>query len=107
MDGFAFNSAVLGLVHSMAHPLSAHCGIPHGVANAIALPYVMDYNLDACPDKFARIAGAMGLPVADLDNAAAGKAAVEFVKKLCSELSIPALSQRAEEHAAQAGPGRH
>ncbi|MDD2336238.1 MAG: iron-containing alcohol dehydrogenase, partial [Geobacteraceae bacterium] len=91
MAGFAFTNAVLGLVHSIAHPLSAHCGLPHGVANAIGLPYVMEYNALTVPARFKDIAVAMGIDVTGLSDVAAAQAAVELVKNLNKELEIPTL----------------
>lgn len=91
MAGFAFNSAVLGLVHSIAHPLSAHFHLPHGVANAIGLPYVMEYNAQTAPARFKEIAAAMGIDVTGMSDAAAAQAAVELVKNFNKELEIPTL----------------
>lgn len=93
MAGFAFNSAVLGLVHSIAHPLSAHLHLPHGVANAIGLPYVMEFNAEAVPARFRAIAMAMGIDVTGVSNEAAACAAVDRVKQLNSELAIPTLRE--------------
>lgn len=59
--GFAFNSAILGLVHGVAHPLGAHFGIPHGVANATMLPYVIEYNGDSCIEKIKVIGEILGI----------------------------------------------
>lgn len=58
--GFAFNNADLGLVHGIAHTLSAHHGLPHGVANALVLPYVMEYNAKKIPEKYKELGEAMG-----------------------------------------------
>ena len=58
--GFAFNNADLGLVHGIAHTLSAHHGLPHGVANALVLPYVMEYNAQQFPEKYKELGEAMG-----------------------------------------------
>jgi alcohol dehydrogenase class IV len=91
MAGFAFTNAVLGLVHSIAHPLSAHFHLPHGVANAIGLPYVMEYNALTVPAKFKDIAVAMGIDVTGMSDAAAAQAAVDLVKNLNKELEIPTL----------------
>jgi alcohol dehydrogenase class IV len=91
MAGFAFNSAVLGLVHSIAHPLSAHFHLPHGVANAIGLPYVMEYNALTAPARFRDIAVAMGIDVTGMSDAAAAQAAVNLVKGFNKELEIPTL----------------
>lgn len=89
--GYAFNSAVLGLVHSIAHPLSVHCGLPHGVANAACLPHVMNYNAPEALDRMKDIALAMGLDVAGKTPQEAAKLAVQAVKDLSKELNIPTL----------------
>lgn len=59
--GFAFSNANLGLVHGIAHTLSAHFHLPHGIANASVLPYVMEYNAASCPEKMEELAKAIGL----------------------------------------------
>ena len=61
ITGFSFSNANLGLVHGIAHTLSAHFGLAHGMANACVLPYVMRYNAMACPDKMIDLAKAIGL----------------------------------------------
>lgn len=61
ITGFSFSNANLGLVHGIAHTLSAHFGLAHGMANACVLPYVMRYNAKACPDKMIDLAKAIGL----------------------------------------------
>lgn len=61
--GFGFSNANLGLVHGIAHTLSAHFHLAHGVANATVLPYVMEYNADSCPKKMVDLAKAIDLPV--------------------------------------------
>lgn len=61
--GFGFSNANLGLVHGIAHTLSAHFHLAHGVANATVLPYVMEYNGDSCPEKMVNLAKAIDLPV--------------------------------------------
>lgn len=93
MAGFAFTNAVLGLVHSIAHPLSAHFNLPHGVANAIGLPYVMEYNMASAPARFRDIAVALGIDVTGMSDAAAAQAAVDLVKSLNKELEIPTLKE--------------
>lgn len=92
MAGFAFNSAVLGLAHSIAHPLSAHFHLPHGVANAIVLPYVMAYNAPVAPQKFRRIAQAMGIDTQGLGDEDAATAAVRKVTALNAVLGMPRLT---------------
>lgn len=61
--GFGFSNANLGLVHGIAHTLSAHFHLAHGVANATVLPYVMEYNADSCPEKMVNLAKAIDLPI--------------------------------------------
>lgn len=62
ITGFSFSNANLGLVHGIAHTLSAHFGLAHGMANATVLPYVMRYNAESCPEKMVKLAEAIGLP---------------------------------------------
>ena len=88
--GMGFSNVGLGIVHSMAHPLGALYDTPHGVANAIILPTVMEYNAPATGEKYRNIAKAMGVDGVDgmtLDEAR--KAAVNAVKKLSKDVSIP------------------
>ena len=67
--GFGFSNANLGLVHGIAHTLSAHFHLAHGVANATVPPYVMEYNADSCPEKMVDLAKAINLPVSgDLEK---------------------------------------
>lgn len=61
--GFAFSNANLGLVHAIAHTLSAHFGLAHGVANAAVLPYVIEFNAASCPEKMIKLAETVGLHV--------------------------------------------
>ncbi len=89
--GMGFSNVGLGIVHSMAHPLGALYDTPHGVANAIILPAVMEYNAPESGDKYRDIAKAMG--VADTEKMSveeARKAAIDAVKKLSSDVGIPA-----------------
>ncbi len=87
--GMAFSNVGLGCVHSMAHPLGARYDIAHGVANALLLPIVMEFNMPACEVKYCRIAEAMGVDVSGMSTAEGAKAAVEAVKKLSLDLKIP------------------
>ena len=87
--GMAFSNVGLGCVHSMAHPLGARFDIAHGVANALLLPTVMEFNMPACELKYGRIARAMGVDVTGMDTKAAAQAAVDAVKKLSLDLGIP------------------
>ena len=88
--GMGFSNVGLGIVHSMAHPLGALYDTPHGVANAIILPAVMEYNASSTGDKYRDIAKAMGVrDTAEMTIEAARKAAVDAVKKLSSDVGIP------------------
>ncbi len=89
--GMGFSNVGLGIVHSMAHPLGAVYDTPHGVANAIILPTVMEYNAPATGEKYRAIAKAMGVCGVDamtLDEAR--KAAIDAVKQLSADVGIPA-----------------
>ena len=88
--GMGFSNVGLGIVHSMAHPLGALYDTPHGVANAIILPTVMEYNAPATGTKYKDIAEAMGVDTTGMDQEAYRKAAVDSVKKLSQDVGIPA-----------------
>lgn len=89
--GMGFSNVGLGIVHSMAHPLGALYDTPHGVANAIILPTVMEYNAEATGDKYRNIAKAMGVEGTDkMTEAEYRKAAIDAVKKLSNDVGIPA-----------------
>lgn len=88
--GMGFSNVGLGIVHSMAHPLGALYDTPHGVANAIILPTVMEYNAEATGDKYKYIAQAMG--VAGTDSMSVEeyrKAAINAVRQLSEDVGIP------------------
>lgn len=87
--GMAFSNVGLGCVHSMAHPLGARFDIPHGVANALLLPIVMEYNLPAAVKKYGDIARAMGVDTTGMTDEEAARAAVAAVKRLSLDLHIP------------------
>ncbi|MBQ3590029.1 MAG: iron-containing alcohol dehydrogenase, partial [Clostridia bacterium] len=87
--GMAFSNVGLGCVHSMAHPLGARYDIAHGVANALLLPIVMEFNMPACIIKYGRIAKAMGVDTTNMSPEEAAKSAVEAVKQLSIDLKIP------------------
>lgn len=89
--GMGFSNVGLGLVHSMAHPLGALYDTPHGVANAIILPTVMEYNADSTGEKYKDIAKAMGVEgTENMTVEEYRKAAVDAVKKLSADVGIPA-----------------
>lgn len=89
--GMGFSNVGLGIVHSMAHPLGALYDTPHGVANAIILPTVMEYNAPATGEKYREIARAMGVKgVDDMSQEEYRKAAIEAVRQLSQDVGIPA-----------------
>ena len=87
--GMGFSNVGLGLVHGMAHPLGAFYDIPHGVANALLLPYIMEYNMEGCIKKYKDIAIAMGAEVSKLSDFEAANVAVTMVKNLAISVNIP------------------
>lgn len=91
--GIAFGNADLGLVHTIAHPLSALCGLSHGDANAAMLPYVVDFNADVVPEKTKDIARAMGLDVTDQSCEEATAMVVSKLKELSAEIGIKPLRE--------------
>ena len=88
--GMGFSNVGLGIVHSMAHPLGALYDTPHGVANAIILPTVMEYNAPATGEKYREIARAMGVKgVDDMTQDEYRKAAIDAVRQLSHDVGIP------------------
>ena len=115
--GMGFSNVGLGIVHSMAHPLGAFYDTPHGIANAIILPTVMEYNAESTGEKYREIARAMGVKNVDsMTQEEYRKAAVDAVKKLSKDVGIapnlvgivkeediPALAQSAFDDACRPG----
>ena len=93
ITGFGFSNANLGLVHGIAHTLSAHFGLAHGMANATVLPYVMEYNADSCPEKMARMAETIGLKPSGNPEEDKYLLAHELLK-LTKSIGIQTLSQQ-------------
>lgn len=90
VTGMAFSNVGLGVVHGMAHPLGAFYGTPHGVANAVLLPYVMEYNKDFTGEKFKDIAKAMGVVgVEQMNQEQYRQAAIDAVVQLSKDCGIP------------------
>ena len=88
--GMGFSNVGLGIVHSMVHPLGAHYDTPHGVANALLLPYVMEYNAESpAAPKYIHIAKAMGVDTVGMTEAEGVRAAVDAVRKLSLSIGIP------------------
>lgn len=98
VTGMAFSNVGLGIAHSMAHTLGAVYDTPHGVACAMMLPIVMEYNAETTGDKFKYIAEAMGVDTTGMDQQAYRKAAVDAVRQLSVDVDIPTkLSALKEE----------
>ena len=89
VTGMAFSNVGLGIAHSMAHTLGAVYDTPHGVACAMMLPIVMEYNQEATGDKFKYIAEAMGVDTTDMSVDEYRKAAIDAVKALSKDVGIP------------------
>ena len=89
LAGIAFSQTLLGNVHAMSHPVSGHYGVPHGVANAVLLTRIMEFNLIACPERFAEIAVALGEDVSGLSDMEAAEASVDAIDSMSTELGIP------------------
>lgn len=88
--GQAFSNCGLGFVHSAAHQLGGLYNTPHGVANAVLLPHVERFNLPACPEKFAKIAEAMGVDTSGMRTQEAADAALDAISQLSKDVGIPA-----------------
>lgn len=94
VTGMAFSNVGLGVVHGMAHPLSAFYDTPHGVANAVLLPYVMEFNAEYTGEKFREIARMMGVEGVDqMTQAEYRKAAIDAVRQLSIDVGIPQTLQ--------------
>jgi 1,3-propanediol dehydrogenase len=89
LAGLAFSNAGLGYVHAMAHQLGGLLDMPHGVANAVLLPFVERYNLMVNPEKFADIAVAMGENIEGLGKMEAAEAAIDAIERLSKDVGIP------------------
>ena len=93
MAGAAFINSNVGAVHAISETIGAWYDTPHGVANSIFLPYIMEYNIPACPDRFARIAVQLGIDPAGKTTEELAYAAVEYVKELNRKVKIPRLKE--------------
>ena len=90
LAGIAFSHADVGSVHCVAESLGGIYDLPHGLCNAIFLPYVMEYNMEYCKERYARVARAMGQNFGDADDGA--NIAVQCVKQLVKEVRLPSFS---------------
>ena len=87
---FGFTNTSLGLVHSLAHPMGAHCNVPHGVGNAVMLSHVMEFNIPAVsPEKMIRMAQAVGIAANAKSHEALGKEFAECLAAMANDLGIP------------------
>jgi alcohol dehydrogenase len=89
MAGAAFSNAGLTLVHGITHAIGAICRVPHGVANALMLPYVMEFNAFAVPERFRDIAIALGENVEGLSIRDASLKSVEAVRRMAADAGVP------------------
>jgi len=87
--GMGFSNVGLGIVHSMAHPLGAVYDTPHGLANALLLPYVMEFNGEECISKFEEIGRAIGLDMDALTRKEIIQKVVDAVRSLAVQLGVP------------------
>lgn len=90
LAGMAFNNASLGYVHAMAHQLGGFYNLPHGVCNAVLLPHVQAYNIQAAADRLKDIAQAMGVDVSAMSDEQGAKACIEEIRKMAKDVGIPA-----------------
>jgi 1,3-propanediol dehydrogenase len=88
MAGIAFSNAILGATHAMTHQVDGLIDRHHGETNASILPYVMEFNLSACPEKFREIARAMGEDVAGLSLPVAAELAIDAIKHLIADIGL-------------------
>lgn len=106
LAGMAFNNASLGYVHAMAHQLGGFYNLPHGVCNAILLPHVCEFNLIACPQRYAKIAELMGVNISGLTVTDAAFAAITAIRELSESIGIPsglkALGVKEADHGVMA-----
>jgi len=89
LGGLALADAGVGAAHALAYPLGGHYRIPHGLANAILIPHVMEFNLPAAERAFGLIAQSMGEPVEGMSPRLAAASAVDAVMSLCEDIGIP------------------
>jgi alcohol dehydrogenase len=90
LAGIAFSHADVGAVHCIAEALGGMYDLPHGVCNAVVLPFVMRYNMNSCRARYARLASAAGIDFQGVENGAA--AAVRWVEELADAVKLPRFS---------------
>lgn len=89
LAGMAFSNSPVGATHAISHTVGGLYGLHHGLSNAIALPYVMEFNLESCPSRYAALARAFDITISGLSDLELGKLAIEQVRKLKVALEIP------------------
>ncbi len=90
LAGMAFNNASLGYVHAMAHQLGGFYDLPHGVCNALLLPFVQEYNAQVAAPRLKDVAKALGVDVTAMSDAEGAQAAIKTIKALAKDINIPA-----------------
>lgn len=90
LAGMAFNNASLGYVHAMAHQLGGFYDLPHGVCNAVLLPFVQEYNARVASHRLKEIAAAMHIDVANMSDEEGAKACISAIRQLARDVGIPA-----------------
>jgi alcohol dehydrogenase len=88
--GLAFTNALLGATHAIAHQIGGALDLPHGLLNAVLMPYVMRFNAETHPERYVAVAAALGIAVDGLDASAAAEAAIGRVEDLAEALAVPA-----------------
>ena len=101
VTGMAFSNVGLGIAHSIAHTLGATYDTPHGVACAMMLPLVMEFNAEYTGEKLKDVAEAMGVDTTGMDQAAYRKAAIDAVRALSADVGIPAKLDALKEEDVQ------
>lgn len=90
LGGIALSTTMsIGACHAMAHAAGGVCSIPHGIANAIILPVVMEYNLEHCPDRYADLAPAVGVDTSDMDQAGAAAKVISTISGFIARFGLP------------------
>jgi len=89
LAAMGFTNTGAGNVHCMARVVGALFHVPHGLANAVCLPYAAEFNLIACPEKFARVAQAMGVETGGMTSMEAARSAISAIKEICEDIGIP------------------
>ena len=89
MAGLAMDQSGLGVIHSMSGPLSSHYNVAHGLSNAVLLPCGMRYNVETVPERYARVAEALGVNTFGISSLEAGKRGIDKVEALCTLMKIP------------------